>query len=46
MGLNEPRARGESKVVLRTGAFVPVHALREEQHAYCRLILSSSMPLA
>jgi len=44
VGLNEPRAR--ASVVLRTGAFVPVHALREEQHAYSRLILSSLMPLA
>jgi hypothetical protein len=31
--------------VVQTGTFVPVHALGEEQHAYCRLILSSPMPL-
>lgn len=38
--------RCEVKEVLQTGAFVPIHALGEEKHAYRRLMLSSLIPLA
>lgn len=38
-----PRCQAE---VLQTSTFVPIHAPGEEKHAYCRLILSLSIPLS
>jgi len=40
-----PGCKSQEKV-LQTGAVVPIYALGDEQHAYSRLILSSSVPLA
>jgi hypothetical protein len=32
-------------LLLQTGAFVPIHPLGEEKHAYRRLMLSSLIPI-